>query len=86
MQYTIAIPNNEVNFTSTELAGPLESVYSCFSCAHLIFQNLNEYERDIVEARSHYLNLTEYNIGCNYHEMCIKMSKFCLSTSNSLYN
>lgn len=76
MQYTVAIPNNEVNFTSTELSGPLESVYSCFSCAHLIFQNLNEYERDIVEAWSQYLNLTEFNIECNYHEMFKKFRSF----------
>lgn len=58
MQCTIAIPYNEVNFTSTKLAGPLES-YSCFSCALLIFQNLVGYKRDIVEARSQYLSCIE---------------------------
>lgn len=62
MQCTIAIPYNEVNFTSTELAGPLESVYSCFSCVLLIFQNLVGYKSDIVEARSQYLSCVEHNI------------------------
>lgn len=84
MQCTIAIPYNEVNFTSTELAVPVEYVYSCFSCALLIFQNLVGYKRDVVEARSQYISFIEHNIRWNYH-FYRNVDVFVKATINTLF-